>query len=41
MLDGVVIASRKKTFLTLILGGGWPDEEEVLREIDRRAATPS
>jgi len=41
MLDGVVIASRKKSFLTLILGGGWPDEEEVLRELERHGATPS
>lgn len=35
-VDGEVIASRERGFLKRLLGGGWPDNEAILTEIERR-----
>lgn len=36
LVDGSVIASRDKGFLTRILGGGWPDPEDVVEKVKER-----
>lgn len=33
LLDGTLIAKRGGGFLTRLLGGGWPDEAEVVAKI--------
>lgn len=39
VVDGETIASRQKGLLIRLLGGGWPDEEQVVREVERRRTT--
>ena len=34
VVDGKVIASRGGSMLKKLLGGGWPDPEEVVEKID-------
>ena len=36
IVDGEVIASRERGFLKRLLGGGWPDDEIILRDIQWR-----
>ena len=36
--DGETIASRQGNRLTRLLGGGWPDADAVVRELERRLA---
>lgn len=36
LLDGEVIASREKGVLTRLLGGGWPDPEDVVEVVRER-----
>lgn len=36
VVDGETIASREKGFLTRLIGGGWPDEDLVVAELERR-----
>ena len=36
LLDGEVIASRERGLLKRLLGGGWPDPEAIVDEIQRR-----
>jgi hypothetical protein len=35
-VDGEVIAARERGFLKRLLGGGWPDHEDILRKIQQR-----
>ncbi len=35
VVDGKVIASRGGSMLKRILGGGWPDPEEVIRLLEQ------
>ena len=37
--DGEVIASREGGFFKKLLGGGWPDPDEVVEELRKRVAT--
>jgi hypothetical protein len=42
LVDGEVVASRGGSMLKRVLGGGWPDPEEVIAKIEAiRAARPS
>jgi hypothetical protein len=34
VVDGEVIASRGGNMLKRVLGGGWPDPEEVIQKIE-------
>jgi hypothetical protein len=34
LVDGEVIASRGGNMLQRVLGGGWPDPEEVIQKIE-------
>lgn len=34
VVDGKVIASRGGNMLQKVLGGGWPDPEDVIRKIE-------
>lgn len=36
--DGHTIASRQGGLLTRLVGGGWPDTEDVLAELEKRLA---
>lgn len=36
VVDGETIASRQGGLFTRLLGGGWPDEEQVVAELARR-----
>ncbi|MEE8368144.1 MAG: hypothetical protein V3S30_07480 [Thermoanaerobaculia bacterium] len=36
VVDGEVIASRQPSVLKRLLGGGWPDNETILTDIQRR-----
>jgi len=36
VLDGETIASRQKGLLIRLIGGGWPDEDQVVNEVERR-----
>lgn len=36
--DGQTIASREGGMLTRLMGGGWPDTEDVLAELEKRLA---
>ena len=36
IVDGEVIAAREQGVLKRLLGGGWPDNEEILSEVQRR-----
>ena len=38
VVDGVTIASKKTGLLTKLLGGGWPDPDEVVAAIEKRTA---
>jgi hypothetical protein len=35
-VDGEVVASRRRSVLSAVLGGGWPTADEVLRAIEAR-----
>lgn len=37
VVDGVTIASKKKNLLTSLIGGGWPDPDEVVAAIEKRS----
>jgi hypothetical protein len=41
MVDGRTIASRGGGLLTKLLGGGWPDPEDVVAKISELAASKS
>lgn len=36
LLDGELIASREKGFLTRLFGGGWPEPDLVVEELKKR-----
>jgi hypothetical protein len=36
IVDGELIATREQGFVKRLLGGGWPDNKEILSEIQRR-----
>lgn len=36
LVDGEVIASRGGNMLQRVLGGGWPDAEDVIAKIEAR-----
>jgi hypothetical protein len=36
LVDGEVIAAREGGFLKRLLGGGWPDNEAILSDMQRR-----
>lgn len=36
LVDGDVVASRNKSMLTRILGGGWPDSGDVIERVKER-----
>lgn len=38
LVDGEVIASRTKGLLKRLVGGGWPNEDEVVAAIRERMA---
>jgi hypothetical protein len=37
-VDGEVIASRELGFFKRLLGGGWPDADDVVRAVETRLA---
>jgi hypothetical protein len=41
LIDGEVVASREKGFLTRLLGGGWPDPRSVVDAVRDRQRTPA
>jgi hypothetical protein len=36
LVDGQVVASRQPSVLQRVMGGGWPDPEEVIAAISAR-----
>lgn len=36
LADGELVATKGGGFLTKLLGGGWPDEDEVVRKLRER-----
>lgn len=38
VIDGETVASRQSGLLKKLLGGGWPDPDEVVAEVERRRA---
>ena len=36
VVDGETIASRKGGFVKRLLGGGWPDNEDILNKLQQR-----
>jgi hypothetical protein len=39
-VDGEVVASRKRSGLLSMLGGGWPTADDVLRALEARGTSP-
>lgn len=40
LVDGKVVASRSRGFLSRLLGGGWPDPGAVVKAIRSRTQSP-
>jgi hypothetical protein len=40
VVDGKVVASRRRSVLASLLGGGWPTADEVLQAIERGPGAP-
>lgn len=38
VVDGETVASRERGLLTRLMGGGWPDPEDVVAAVERRLA---
>lgn len=38
LVDGEVVARRGGTFLSRLVGGGWPDTDDFVRAVEERLA---